>query len=143
MFGGQTVTDLPIRFSYYPSFRNIKADTGIILASYTWEDDSIPWDRLTEEDRIQQALENLAVIHGNAVFEEFLTGTSYSWALNPFSGGAFTLFKPEQETELFPYLATPEGRVHFAGAQTAHPHGWIQAAIESGIRVAHEVNELP
>ncbi|KQL36178.1 amine oxidase [Psychrobacillus sp. FJAT-21963] len=141
--GGQTVSDLPIRFSYYPSHGIGKNESGVILASYTWEDDAIPWDSLSEENRIQQALKNLATIHGEQVYDEFITGASYSWAQNPYSGGAFTLFKPEQETELFPYLGTPEGRVHFAGEHTALPHGWIQGAIESGIRVGHEVNSLP
>jgi len=141
--GGQTASDLPIRFSYYPSHGIGKNETGIIIASYTWEDDSIPWDSLDEENRIQQALQNLATIHGPQVYDEFITGVSYSWAKNPYSGGAFSLFKPEQETELTPFLSSPEGRVHFAGEHTALPHGWIQAAIESGIRVAHEVNDLP
>jgi monoamine oxidase len=33
--------------------------------------------------------------------------------------------------------------VHFAGEHTSLTHGWIQGAIESGIRVANEVNDLP
>jgi monoamine oxidase len=140
--GGQTATDLPIRFSYYPSYGIGENGVAVMIASYTWGDDAIPWDSLNEEDRIQQALQNLATIHGQQVYDEFITGVSYSWAQNPYSGGAFTIFKSEQETELFPYLATPEGRVHFAGAHTSLPHGWIQGAIESGIRVAHEVNDL-
>ncbi len=141
--GGQTTSDLPIRFSYYPSHDIEKTETGIIIASYTWEDDSIPWDSLSEENRIQQALKNLATIHGPQVYDEFISGISYSWAQNPYAGGAFSLFKPEQETELSPSLSSPEGRVHFAGEHTALPHGWIQSAIESGIRVAYEVNDLP
>jgi monoamine oxidase len=143
ILGGQTVSDLPIRFSYYPSHGIGKNETGIIIASYTWEDDSIPWDSLNEENRIQQTLKNLATIHGPQVYEKFITGVSYSWAQNPYAGGAFALFKPEQETELSRSLSSPEGRVHFAGEHTALPHGWIQSAIESGIRVAHEVNDLP
>ena len=141
--GGQTVTDLPIRFSYYPSHGIDKTETGIIIASYTWEDDSIPWDSLSEENIIQQALKNLATIHGQLVYDYFIKGVAYSWAKNPYSGGAFALFKPEQETELSTVISSPEGRVHFAGEHTALPHGWIVSAIDSGIRVAHEVNELP
>ena len=142
ILGGQTVSDLPIRFSYYPSHGIGKNDSGVIVASYTWEDDAIPWDSLSKEKRIQQALKSLATIHGQQVYDEFITGVSYSWAQNPYSGGAFALFKSEQETEIASSLSTPEGRVHFAGEHTALPHGWIQAAIESGIRVAHEVNDL-
>lgn len=141
--GGQTASDLPVRFSYYPSHGIGKNGTGIILVSYTWEDDTVPWDSLSEDERIQQALKNLATIHGQQVYDEFITGVSYSWGQDPYAGGGFTLFKAEQETELTSTLSSPEGRVHFAGEHTSLPHGWIHAAIESGIRVAHEVNELP
>lgn len=142
LFGGQTPTDLPIRFSYYPS-HGFGEQRGVILASYTWEDDALPWDSLDEKARLQQALEDLASIHGSHIFQLFETGASQSWAQYPYSGGAFSMFKPEQETELSPYIATPEGRVHFAGEHTSTYRGWIQGAIESGIRAAYEVNHLP
>lgn len=138
--GGQTVSDLAVRFSYYPYPLEGEPDSGVVIASYTWEDDAIPWDSLSEEIQIQQALQSLATLHGQQVYDEFIAGATKSWALNPYSAGAFSLFKPEQETELFHSLYTPEGRVHFAGEHTALPHGWIHSAIESGIRVAHEVN---
>ena len=53
------------------------------------------------------------------------------------------MYKPEQVKELSPYIATPEGRVHFAGEHASTNHGWIQGAIESGIHAAYEVNNLP
>jgi len=98
---------------------------------------------MSTENRLEYTLKNLAKIHGEQVFREFETGTSYSWVRNPYSGGAFTMFKPEQIKELSPYISTPEGRVHFAGEHASSLHAWIQGAIESGIRVAHEVNDLP
>jgi monoamine oxidase len=62
--------------------------------------------------------------------------------LSPFAAGAFTMFKPFQETELSPYISTPEGRVHFAGEHASDYHGWIQGAIQSAIRVAVEINKI-
>lgn len=50
-------------------------------------------------------------------------------------------FRTGQELELFPYITPPSGKVHFAGEHTTLTHGWMQGAIESGIRVAYEVNE--
>ena len=143
LYGGQSITDLPIHFSFYPSRDFGSNSGGIVLASYTWEDDTVPWDSLYPNDRIQQALENLAQLFGKVVFDSFITGTSYAWGLDPYAGGAFSTFKPEQEVELSPYIATPEGRIHFAGEHTALPHCWIQGAIESGIRTAMEINQLP
>ncbi|MBU8769704.1 flavin monoamine oxidase family protein [Cytobacillus oceanisediminis] len=141
--GGKLMTDLPIRFAAYPSHLIGSSGSGIIMASYTWEDDTLSWDNLQEGDRIRNALDNLAVVHGNQVYEYFLTGASHSWSQYPFSGGAFSMFKPNQETELFPFIPVPEGRVHFAGDHTSLAPGWIEGAIQSGIRVAREVTDLP
>ncbi|MGV3487512.1 MAG: flavin monoamine oxidase family protein [Tuberibacillus sp.] len=142
--GGMVITDLPIRFAFYPSHLIGSTGSGIILASYTWEDDCLPWDNLPEQDRIRNALDNLAVIHGSIVYDEFLIGASHSWAQYQYTGGAaFSMFKPNQEMDLFPYIHSPEGRVHFAGEHTSTDPGWIEGAIQSGIRVAFEVNDLP
>ncbi|XKF67554.1 flavin monoamine oxidase family protein [Virgibacillus necropolis] len=141
LFGGKTITDLRIRLAHYPSHA-FNQKSGVLLGSYTWEDDALVWVSKSDKERIAQALNELAEIHGQAIRNDFVTGTSYNWVLDPYAAGAFTLFKPEQETELFPYLATPEHRVHFAGEHTALTHGWIQGAIESGIRVSFEVNNL-
>ncbi|SDM52542.1 monoamine oxidase [Fictibacillus solisalsi] len=141
--GGKLMTDLPIRFAYYPSHLIGTSGSGIILASYTWEDDTLSWDNLPEGDRIRNALDNLATVHGKSIYDDFLTGASHSWSQYQFSGGAFSMFKPSQETELFPFIPTPEGRVHFAGEHTSTAPAWIEGAIQSGIRVAYEVTNLP
>lgn len=143
LYGGQTVTDLPIKYIQYPSYGLGTQGTGIILGSYTWEDDAVPWDSLNNDDRLQYVLKNLAAVHGKQVFSEFQGGVSHSWVRDPFSAGAFTMFKPEQIKELSPYISTPEGRVHFAGEHASTTHAWIQGAIESGIHVAYKVNDLP
>jgi monoamine oxidase len=141
--GGKSITDLPIRFSYYPSYGIGTPGPAVIIASYTWADEALTLESLPERERIQYALMNLAEIYGPQVYSEFVTGTSYSWSKNPYSCGAFTSFEPGQDLELYPYVSRAEGRVHFAGEHTSLTHGWIQGAIESGIRVANQVNDLP
>ncbi|MCL6617165.1 MAG: FAD-dependent oxidoreductase, partial [Anoxybacillus ayderensis] len=143
MFGGRTISDLPITYTQYPSHGLGSSGPGVVLASYTWEDDTIPWDSLSDENRLEYTLKNLAVIHGQQVYHEFETGISHSWVRYPYSGGAFTMFKPEQVTELSPYIGSPEGRVYFAGEHASTVHGWIQGAIESGICTAYEVHKVP
>jgi len=142
-FGGKSITDLPIRFTYYPSQGIGTKGPAVVLASYTWADEALTWNGLSNEDRIQFALKNLAKIYGDQVYTEFVSGTSYSWVDNPYACGALATFEPGQENELFPFITIPEGRVHFAGEHTTLTHGWMQGAIESGIRVAFEVNDLP
>ncbi|QHZ47037.1 flavin monoamine oxidase family protein [Bacillus sp. NSP9.1] len=140
--GGKSITDLPIRFSYYPSYGIGSAGPALMLASYTWADEALTWDSQPEGERIRYTLRNLAEIYGNIVYSEFVSGASFSWSQNPYSVGGFTAFEPGQEIELYPYIPTPEGRVHFAGEHTSLTHGWMQGAIESGVRVAYEVNHL-
>ncbi|PFN61446.1 amine oxidase [Bacillus thuringiensis] len=139
--GGKSITDLPIRFTYYPSYGIHTPGPAIVIASYTWADEALTWDSLPQRDRIRYALKNLAEIYGDIVYSEFVTGTSFSWSKNPYSCGAFTAFEPGQELELFPYITPSSGKVHFAGEHTTLTHGWMQGAIESGVRVAYEVNE--
>lgn len=142
LYGGRMITNLPTRFSHFPSHHLGSDGPGVVLASYTWEDDAMPWESLTKDQQVMYALDTMATIYGEHIKQYFVTGISHNWGRDPYSGGCFTLFKPWQETELSPHIATPEGRVHFAGEHTELPHGWIQTAIKSGIRVAFEVNHI-
>ncbi|MCG7407217.1 flavin monoamine oxidase family protein [Paenibacillus sp. ACRRX] len=135
-----TVSDLPLRMTYYPDHVPVSAGPGIILASYTLGNDTTSWDGLNNEERVRSALQHLAVLHGEQVYTHFVKGTSFSWNHNPYSCGAFSYLIPNQARELYPHLCTQEGKVFFAGEHTTFTHGWVQGAIESGIRAAYEVN---
>ncbi|TMW72775.1 flavin monoamine oxidase family protein [Alteribacter natronophilus] len=141
MRGGSLTTDLPIQFTYYPSNRIGEPGPGVIQASYTWGDNARLWESLTDEERVRYALDFLASIHGDKVRDLFLGGASYSWAQNPFAAGCFTLYAPNQAAEYPAIIKQPEGRMHFAGEHTSNLHGWVEGAVESGVRAAVEVNE--
>ena len=138
IFGGGTVTDLPIRNVYYPD-RGRETGRGVLLASYTWSEDAQRWGSLAPHDRIGQALENLTAIHPQAA-EEFEVGTSKMWHDDEFAGGAFALFDPGQQTQLYRHIVAPEGRIRFTGEHASLGHAWIQGAIESGLRAAQAVH---
>jgi monoamine oxidase len=138
IFGGGTVTDLPVRNIYYPEHGR-ETGRGVLVASYTWSDDAHRWGSLAPQDRIVQALENVSVIHPQ-VLEAFEVGASKMWHHDEFAGGAFALFDPGQQTLLYPHIIAPEGRIHFAGEHASLTHAWIQGAIESGLRAAHEIH---
>lgn len=141
IFGGGTVTDLPIRNVYYPEAGR-KTGRGVLLASYTWAEDAQRWGSLSPDDRIVQALENVAVIHPQ-VLDCFEVGASWMWHDDPYAGGAFALFEPSQQGLLYDAIVAPEGRIHFAGEHASLAHAWIQGAIESGLRAAREVHARP
>ena len=140
--GGTTVTDLPIRRICYPSFSDPHDERGTLLASYTWGQDALRWGAMDAESQIEQALEDVARIHPS-ITAEFEVGAVKDWYGDPYARGAFALFEPEQQTRLQASIVQPEGRIHFAGEHTSLYHAWIQGALESGLRAAREINDLP
>jgi monoamine oxidase len=141
IFGGGTLTDLPIRNLYYPDHGR-ETGRGIILASYTWSEDAQRWGSLKPDDRIVQALDDVAEIHPQ-ITKEFEVGTSWMWHDDEFAGGAFALFDPGQQTLLHEEIVKPDGRIHFAGEHTSLHHAWIQGAFESGLRAAVAIHQAP
>src|SRR5258706_5107919 len=139
IYGGGTVTDLPIRNLYYTDYGK-ETGRGILLASYTWSEGAQRWGSFSPHDRIQQALENVAAIHPQ-ITEEFEVGASQMWHDDEFAGGAFALFDPEQQTLLYNEIIKPDGRIHFAGEHASLYHAWIQGAIESGLRAAIDIHK--
>jgi monoamine oxidase len=138
IFGGGTITDLPIRVVYYPE-HNRETGRGVLLASYTWSEDAQRWGSLSPADRLAQALEDFAEIHPQ-ILDEFEVGASKMWHDDEFAGGAFALFDPGQQSLLYRDIIAPEGRVRFAGEHASLCHAWIQGAIESGLREALAIN---
>jgi len=75
---GRSITDLPIRFIYYPNIN--QTNDGTILASYTW---SYEIHRFSPNIR-----------------EYFQGGKVKHWCNDPYSHGSFACFTPFQEVEL-------------------------------------------
>ncbi len=140
IFGGGTVTDLPVRNIYYPEHGR-ETGRGVLIGSYTWGKDAQRWSYLDPTVRLVQPLDQVAQIHPQ-VLDEFEVGASHMWQNDEFAGGAFALFEPGQQTRLHQHIIAPEGRIHFAGEHASLGHRWIQGAIESGLRAAVEIHRL-
>ena len=143
IIGGRSITDLAIRQIYYPSpgQNEDPLGRGLLLASYTWGDDSLRWTSLRPDDRIRFALRDLERVYAQrgALIRSCIGGMSHSWAEDEFTSGAFAQFEPNQLIKLFGDVWRPENRIHYGGEHTSTKHGWIEGAVESGIRVAKEV----
>jgi monoamine oxidase len=139
---GVTVTDLAIRnVVYTPAGQDPSIDKGVIIASYAWEQDSMAYSMLDEQQRITQALQDLAKIHPEAA-TTFEFGVSHDWALDRHGGGIGPLFRPfEMSGRFFDDIARPVNRVWFAGdACSRLARRWIEGAIESAVRNAVAIN---
>jgi monoamine oxidase len=141
IFGGATVTDLPIRRINYPT-PDPTTSRGVLLASYTWSQDAARWGAMDEETRLEEALEDVAKIHPG-IREVYEVGASHAWYDDRWANGAFALFAPEQQTQLQADIVRPEGRILFAGEHCSLYHAWIQGALESGLNAARAIHEAP
>jgi monoamine oxidase len=65
--------------------------------------------------------------------------TVHDWLGDPFSRGAFSHLAPGYVLGPMKHIATPEGRIHFAGEHTAEWNGFIEGAIESAERAVEEI----
>src|SRR5919106_1898672 len=139
IYGGGTVTDLPIRRMNYPT-PDPTTSRGVLLASYTWGQDALQWGAMDEETRLEEALDDVSRIHPS-IRDEYEIGTSHAWYSDRWARGAFALFAPEQQSRLHEAILQAEGRIYFAGEHCSLYHAWIQGALESGIRVAREIHE--
>ncbi|KAF7644361.1 hypothetical protein LDENG_00223470, partial [Lucifuga dentata] len=140
--GGKSVTDRPSRFIYYLSHSFPENETiGVLLASYTWSDDSRLFEGVSDEDLKELVLKDLVRIHGEHVRSLCMGVVVKKWSLDPHSLGAFALFTPYQHLEYAKELFTPENKVHFAREHTVVPHAWIETAMKSAIRAAVNINE--
>uniref|UniRef100_A0A8D3B293 Amine oxidase n=1 Tax=Scophthalmus maximus TaxID=52904 RepID=A0A8D3B293_SCOMX len=139
--GGKSITDRPSRYIYYPSHSFSNEEIGVLLASYTWSDDSLLFLGASDKDLKELVLRDLARIHGKDV-SSLCTGVVVKkWSLDPYSLGAWVLFTPYQHLEYSEALFKREGRVHFAGEHTGFPHGWIETSMKTAIRAATNINK--
>lgn len=97
--------------------------------------------RLAEDERIRAALACVEEVFPGAG-RHYETGTSKCWSADRWARGAFAYFRPGEVLALRPHVASAEGSVHFAGDHTSASSGWMQGAIESGLRAAAEVSEM-
>ncbi len=95
---------------------------------------------LPEDRRIVTVQNEVETIFPGAR-ENFEGAVTKSWDNDFWERGAWQWFHTGQMTAYGPYMATPEGRVHFAGEHTSAWAGWMEGAIQSGVRAAKEVEE--
>ena len=135
---GFATTDLPIR-EVWDSTYNQPGKRGILQA-YPISLHSRQVTGMSEEARLTFTLQQTEMIHPE-IRKHFEGGLSKCWDDDEWARGVSAYYKPGQFSSLLPHVARPEGRIHFAGEHTSvWIDGWMQGALESGNRVAREIN---
>ena len=111
---------------------------GIIM-NYIYEDLAVRYSAMSEPAQIERALDLFEQVHPG-MRDNFEGATTWSWLNHPWSKGAYVDVRPKDFATVVPYVATVEGRIHFAGEHTSPWTGWIQGGLHSGLRTAREVS---
>ncbi|KAJ6668154.1 hypothetical protein lerEdw1_015531 [Lerista edwardsae] len=140
--GGRSITDRPSRVIYYPN-HDFPSGLGVLLASYTWNDDADFFVPLSEDKCVDVVMDDLSAIH--QVSKDYLRSVCkkhvvQKWALDPFSMAAFASPTPFQFTHFLKAVSQNEGRILFAGEYTDSPLAWIDSAMKAAIRAASSIH---
>lgn len=120
---------------WQPSFLS-SPTASMVLALYGQGDASRLLEPLDSSGRTQYTMNLLARLFPG-VEDDVVHTTSYSWAEDPWAGGAQTLVDSHDQS-VRASLGKPEGLLHFAGEHTRG--GWIDDALESADRVVREIS---
>ena len=138
--GGFSFTDLPISQLHYPTRLENDQDTdrGVLMV-YTWKQEALLFGSQSKQSAIQVAINQIEKIHPQTV-EHFEVGGVQSWYDDPCAQGAFCMLKPYQIRNTAHQLMYPTGynKLYFAGEALSYCNGWIQGALESGLRAAYQ-----
>ena len=132
---GFATVDQPMEI-WSPTY-NQPGTRGIVM-SYIYEALAVRYSAMSDDAQIQTSLDLYEQVHPG-MRENFEGGATWSWLNHPYSKGAYLVVRAGDFQTIMPYVATPEGRIHFAGEHTSPWPGWIQGALHSGLRAAREV----
>ena len=151
--GGFSKTNLPVGQLHYPTEvtvnvenlawenKPIVEDQKGILMVYTWKAEALMWGALTEEAAIRNAVQQIDAIHPGTdnTKELFEVGKRQAWASDPTTLGAFAMLRPNEYVSVLYLMQNSWRNVYFAGEAISFANGWIQGALESGLRAAFQL----
>lgn len=135
---GSLLTDRPITCTWQPTITQ-PGESGI-LTVYTGAKAGADFSAMGERERIETAVTQLDQLFPGSAALVSHTRTM-AWLNEPFSLGGYTLFQPGDVMAHWQTLREPAGRVYVAGEHTAVHQGYMEGAVESGQRVAQQIQE--
>ena len=132
-------TDLPMQRVYEPT--SMQSGTSGILTAYIGGDHGAEVASQTAEQRQNDVVQQIDSIVPGAI-NHLIASSSQAWPGDPYARGAYAVYGPGQVMKYWRVLREPHGRVTFAGEHTAITTGYMEGALESGHRAAHQTHNL-
>jgi monoamine oxidase len=133
--GGASCSGGRIRQTYYPAADGDPALGAVLLASYTIGEDADVLGRMPAAARYTTVLTELARMHPQLLRTGMvLNAASAAWGQHRWSGGGCSVrwgLDQAAAEDLRRTVASPVGRLYFAGEHCSSSPAWIDGAIES------------
>lgn len=146
------VGDTLLRNFYTLTYPTAPQDSGALLFSYTWADDSVKQQTISDPGtRLQLLLRDLATISpplSNLVAGsiDWSTAQVIDWQNQPYFFGAFKLNQPGQDAYVqslfYDFLkagGSSDTGVYLAGDSIGFLGGWVENALQTGVNAAAAV----
>ena len=136
--GGFSKTDLDIGQLLYPSNPDLKVpetERGLLMC-YTWRSEP-GLHTMDEKEAIKKVVDEISVLHPE-IKDQFEVGYRQAWCDCP--EGAYCIVKPEEYMNVMNLMMYPYKSIYFSGEVFSYANGWIQGALESGLRSAYQVH---
>jgi len=130
---GFAITEDPMEV-WHPTFN--QPGTRGILVSYARGRYAEQLTSMKENERISNMLDHIEKLYPG-IRDHFEGGATKCWSEDEWARGAWA----ESDWGQLMKLVKPEGRIHLAGDHLSTQSSWMQGALESGLRVAKEVND--
>ncbi len=143
IYGGYSVTNRPWSGDghiSYPSY-GWNREKGVIQAYYGHGGDALRVSAMSPRERIEHALAIGEAVHPGIYREEFETGISFFFHLEPYSLGGYSSWSDEARRNHFSRLLEPDGRVYLSGEHISHLTSWMAGSFESTWMQIEKIHE--
>ncbi|MEU0429026.1 flavin monoamine oxidase family protein [Streptomyces canus] len=139
IFGGITETDMDLDHIWYPSYGHL-GDRGLIIGYYNTGAHSDVYSALTPAQRLERAVAQGVVIHGDKYRTELAASFSHQWKLAPYLEGAWHSMPGGPDAPAYAPLNMAQGNVYFAGDYLSYLDAWQHGAISSARKIVTELH---
>ena len=138
---GFSMSDLTYRISWDAA--DSYAAPGGLLTTFTTANNGQTLARLADTARIGRVRDELALVFRESPGQLAGPAATMDWSDEPFTGGGYAVYKPNQLSAYWEPLRTGTDRIHFAGEHLEALAGYMESAVRSGSRIAANLGSAP
>ncbi len=138
IYGGITLTDLPIAEIGYPANEMHSDGPGVLLGAYVYGPQAYAYNSMSPEERIESVLDYGSRIHPQ-YRDEFSNGVVLSWHRVPWMLGCYSAW--EERGRDYEIAATMDNRFVCAGEHISYLPGWQEGSLLSALDAVKQVHD--